>query len=60
MTDQHHYESEESDEIFCPECDDGEDKNGEECTYCEGVGAISEREYQRIKRAEQDDYNSNL
>lgn len=48
------------DTIDCPECEDGEDKNGKECTYCEGEGVISEREYQQIKRAEQDDYNSNL
>ncbi|KKL95759.1 hypothetical protein LCGC14_1851350 [marine sediment metagenome] len=50
----------ENDDSMDCECDNGIDRDGYECTYCEGIGTISEREYQQIKRAEQDDYNSNL
>ena len=45
--------------IPCPECLDGEDDEGYECSYCEGIGVISEREYQQIKRAEHDDLLAN-
>lgn len=51
----HYYEAEESDEMSCPECEHGEDRDGIECIYCDGIGVVSEYHYNDIKSLERDE-----
>jgi hypothetical protein len=53
------YEAEESDEIDC-ECENGLDRDGNICYYCNGEGVVSEREYKHTKELEQQEFNVNL
>ena len=46
---------ENDDEIFCPECEDGLDRDNELCYYCNGIGVISEYSYNDIKSLERDE-----
>ena len=46
---------ENDDSITCPECDNGADSFSCECTYCDGIGVISERYYNDIKSLERDE-----
>ena len=50
---------EDDDTIDCPGCDNGKDKYGADCTYCSGVGLISEREYKDQINTETEDFNAN-
>ncbi len=43
------------DEISCPECDEGVDRDNYECIYCDGKGVISEYEYKMVKSLERDE-----
>lgn len=45
----------ENDDTIPCECDNGIDKYGNECTYCEGVGQVSERHYNDIKSLEREE-----
>ena len=48
------YLPENDDTIPC-ECDDGLDRDGRICIYCDGIGVISERYYNDIKSLERDE-----
>ena len=50
---------ENDDSVTCPECDDGTDRDGRECIYCDGIGVVSEREYKEQIRVEQEDFDCN-
>lgn len=51
---------ENDDTIDCSECDNGSDRDGQECYYCDGKSIVSEREYNHIKELEQQEFNANL
>ena len=46
---------ENDDSVTCPECDDGTDRDGRECIYCDGIGVVSEYHYNDIKSLERDE-----
>ena len=46
---------ENDDSITCPECDDGLDRDGNVCFYCDGIGVISERYYNDMKSLEREE-----
>ena len=46
---------ENDDTMLCSECDNGTDRDGIECYYCEGKGIVSERYYNDIKSLERDE-----
>ena len=46
---------ENDDTILCSECDNGTDRDGIECYYCNGIGVISERYYNDIKSLEREE-----
>ena len=46
---------ENSDDIFCPECEKGKDRDEYVCYYCDGLGMVSERHYNDIKSLERDE-----
>jgi len=45
----------ENDDTMDCECDNGIDRDGIECYYCDGLGIISERHYNDIKSLERDE-----
>lgn len=48
---------ENDDTMDCLECDNGLDRDGELCFYCNGIGVISEYSYKDIKSLERDESN---
>ncbi len=46
---------ENDDTIDCPECNNGTDRDGQECYYCEGLSVISEYHYNDIKSLEREE-----